>query len=91
METIKNGNALGTLTIEDIHKLLNTRTVLRFNCSEAPSVVLGRGDWFNVRRSGYPEYTFNENGAPDAVLVGNVLTMPDAQGFVCTFELESKD
>jgi len=82
----KNGNPLGLLTIEDIRELLATRIVARFNYSEDPEVILDEGcDMFYVRRPGYVDYTFSENGAPEAVFVDDTLTMPDAQGFPCVF------
>lgn len=85
----KDGNLLGQLTFEDIRRLLRERVVRQFNHSRFPEITMDRSEvgGIYVRRPGHPEYTFNEYGAPEAVLVGDRLTMPDAQGFPCIFHL----
>ncbi|MBC8740436.1 hypothetical protein F6X40_27760 [Paraburkholderia sp. UCT31] len=84
------GNSLGLLSLANIRQLLSERVVQKFNYSMYPTVAMDPYEegLIYVRREGCPEYTFNEDGAAEAVLVGNTLTMPDAQGFKCTFYLE---
>lgn len=75
-------------TLKSIRAILNDRIVLEFNRTAAPRIVFDSAcEWFYVRRPGYPEYTFTEDSADGAVLDGDTLTMPDAQGFPCTFHL----
>lgn len=75
----------GDLDYDDIVDIINSHRVTQFNYSKNPRVVVD-GSHIMVYRDGHPEYCFNEHGAEDAVFDGKRLSMPDAQGFPCTFE-----
>lgn len=85
-----DGHPLGQLTMEGIRQLLRERPVLRFQWATLPKVEM---DWWEdgdiVIRSPalFAEYRFTEEFAAEAVLNGDLLMMPDAQGCRCTFQL----
>lgn len=77
----------GKLEYDEILEIVTSRTVSQFQYSPYPNVVL-EGDYIVVKRPGEPDYIFNEHGASEAVFDGQKLSMPDAQGFPCTFAFE---
>lgn len=77
----------GLLSFAQIVLLLTYAEVLSFN--HRRDVVLEFGaSWITVSSPGRPQIVFNEDAAPEAVISGNLLWMPDAQGFGLTFELD---
>jgi hypothetical protein len=80
----------GQLTFEQIMQLLGESDTVKFNYDTDVQLEIG-GTSFYVRRPGAPEYTFNEDAAPTAIFDGCRLSMADAQGFTCVFELDSVD
>ena len=81
------GEPLGILDYEFIEDLLTIRRVRRFNRFEVKNLQIEFcGGMFIFHQPGEPQYTFVEDHAPEAVLKGDVLTMPDAQGFPCSID-----
>ncbi|WP_425953276.1 hypothetical protein [Ralstonia pseudosolanacearum] len=78
----------GQLTFDQITHLLRKSNTLKFNYDTDVRIEIGCTSFY-VRRPGKPEYTFNDDAAPEAIFDGCRLSMPDAQGFTCVFELGS--
>lgn len=78
----------GKLSFDEIKEMLLGRTVRSFNYTKYPSVHFDV-DIVVRHPCDFIEYRFNEEySAPNAVYDGIRLTMPDAQGFMYTFEFE---
>lgn len=77
----------GRLTFEEIVLLLSYAEVLSFNRRSHAQLEFGCSSFY-VTTPGCPQYVFNEDAAPQAMLSGHLLWMPDAQGFGCTFVLD---
>ena len=83
----------GQLTFDQIAQLLAEAAEsrdLKLNRDTVEELEVGNTSFY-VRRSGSPEYTFNEDAAPEAIFDGCRLSISDAQGFPCVFELRSVD
>lgn len=77
----------GRLTFEEIVLLLSYAEVLSFNRRSDAQLEFGCSSFY-VTTPGWPQYVFNEEAAPEAIVSGHLLWMPDAQGFGCTFVLD---
>lgn len=77
----------GLLSFEQIVLLLTFAEVLSFNHRRGVSLEFSASSIY-VSSPGWPQIVFNEDAAPEAVISGNLLWMPDAQGFGLTFELD---
>lgn len=78
----------GLLTFDQIILLLSHAEVLSFNSRLDVELEFGSSSFY-VTTPGETQYVFNECAAPQAIANGHLFWMPDAQGFGCTFVLDS--
>lgn len=76
----------GQLRFMDIVHLVSTATHVKFNYDLNARIEFQESAFY-VHRADSPAFTFNEDAAGEAILEGRRLSMPDAQGFICVFEL----